>query len=85
MPLRAYVASWTIAPPGFTAGTSVDQVFRLRATRMSMSRVRHWYPCGDTLTSNQVGRPSMFEGKTFLGATGMPMRKIALVSTRFDD
>src|SRR5579884_1454396 len=35
--------------------------------------------------SYHVGRPSIFEGKTFFGATGMPMRKIALVSTRLAD
>src|SRR5258708_17266284 len=27
----------------------------------------------------------MWEGKTFFGATGIPMRKIALVSTRLED
>src|SRR5579863_10388041 len=27
----------------------------------------------------------MFEGKTFLGATGMPSRAMALVRTRFED
>jgi hypothetical protein len=27
----------------------------------------------------------MFDGKTFFGATGMPMRKMALVKTRFAD
>src|SRR5665213_1981004 len=36
-------------------------------------------------TSNQVGRPSIFDGKTFLGVAGMPKRKIALVRTRLDD
>src|SRR5438105_2818516 len=36
--------------------------------------IRSWY---------HVGRPSMLEGKTFLGATGIPMWKIARVKTRF--
>src|SRR5690348_15606319 len=35
--------------------------------------------------SNQVGRPSIFEGKTFFGATGIPSRRMALVIARFDD
>jgi len=34
---------------------------------------------------NQVGNPSIFEGKTFFGATGIPKRKIAFVRTRFED
>jgi hypothetical protein len=32
-----------------------------------------------------VGNPSIFDGKTFLGATGMPKRKIALAKTKFAD
>src|SRR5580704_7563348 len=35
--------------------------------------------------SNHVGKPSMFEGNTFFGATGTPSRRIALVMTRFED
>src|SRR5215469_10295861 len=38
--------------------------------------MRSWY---------QVGRPSMFDGNTFFGATGMPIEKIARVSTRLAD
>ena len=40
------------------------------------------WPCGVMRSWYQVGRPSMFEGKTFFGATGMPMWNIARVSTR---
>ena len=35
--------------------------------------IRSWY---------QVGRPSMFDGNTFFGATGIPIRKIARVKMR---
>src|SRR6266545_6589710 len=44
---------------------------------------RAMWPCGVTRSWYQVGRPSMLEGKTFLGATGIPMWKIARVKTRF--
>src|SRR3984957_20851961 len=36
-------------------------------------------------TSNHVGRPAIFDGNTFLGATGIPRREMALVNTRLDD
>ena len=40
------------------------------------------WPSGVMRSWYHVGRPSMFEGKTFFGATGMPILKIARVRTR---
>jgi hypothetical protein len=36
-------------------------------------------------TSNHVGNPWMFEGKMFRGATGIPIRRIALANSRLAD
>src|SRR4030081_3884705 len=44
--------------------------------------VRAAWPSGVMRSWYQVGRPSMLEGKTFLGATGIPILKIARVNTR---
>src|SRR5438105_5829180 len=43
------------------------------------------YPSGETRIWNQVGRPSMLDGKMFLGATGMAILKIARMSTELED
>src|SRR5258708_11597302 len=50
---------------------------------MSTWSRRAVWPCGVTGGGYQVGRPPMWEGKTFLGATGMPIWKIARVRIRF--
>src|SRR5438309_7799062 len=73
------------APPALTLDTSCRQVAGLRATRTSGSPFRLWYPRGEIRSWYQVGRPSMLEGKTFFGATGIPIAKIARVSTRLAD
>src|SRR5713101_8132992 len=51
--------------------------------RMSTLSDRAMWPSGVTRSWYQVGSPSMLEGKTFFGATGMPIWKIALVKIRF--
>src|SRR5438132_7080277 len=73
------------APPALTLDTSCRQVAGLRATRTSGSPFRLWYPRGEIRSRYQVGSPSTLEGKTFLGATGIPMAKIACVSTTLAD
>src|SRR4029077_18784356 len=70
------------APPGRTVFRSSRHVAALNATRMSTLSERAMYPSGVMRSWYQVGRPSMLEGKTFFGATGIPMWKMALVSTR---
>src|ERR1035437_6264892 len=50
---------------------------------MSTWSVRARCPSGVMRSWYQVGRPSMLEGKTFLGATGIPILKMARVRTRF--
>src|ERR1035437_8262519 len=50
---------------------------------MSTWSVRARCPSGVMRSWYQVGRPSMLEGKTFLGATGIPILKMARVTTRF--
>src|SRR4030081_1445118 len=49
---------------------------------MSTLSERAMWPSGVTLSWYQVGRPSMLDGKTFFGATGMPIWNMALVKTR---
>src|SRR5689334_21593758 len=70
------------APPGRTVFRSSRHVAALNATRMSTLSDRAMCPSGVMRSWYQVGRPSMLEGNTFLGATGIPMWKMALVSTR---
>src|SRR5882762_9977808 len=62
---------------------SSRQVDGLNAMSTSTWSVRAMWPSGVMRSWYQVGKPSMFEGKTFLGATGIPIRKIARVRTRF--
>src|SRR5712692_6772191 len=50
---------------------------------MSTWSRRAMWPWGVTRSWYHVGRPSMLEGKTFLGATGIPIWKIARVRIRF--
>src|SRR5690349_18490485 len=69
-------------PPGRTVFRSSRQVAALKAIRMSTLSDRAMYPSGVMRSWYQVGSPSMLEGNTFLGATGIPMWKMALVSTR---
>src|SRR5438552_10208992 len=69
-------------PPGRTDFRSSRQVATLNAIRMSTLSERAMWPSGVMRSWYQVGRPSMFEGNTFFGATGIPMWKIALVRTR---
>src|SRR5207302_6844787 len=73
------------APPGLTPLRSLVHVAGLSATSTSGSPARAWYPCGEIRSWYHVGRPSMFDGNTFFGATGMPIEKIARVSTRLAD
>src|SRR5437660_4162127 len=70
-------------PPGRTVFRSSRQVAALKAIRTSTRSERAMWPSGVTRSWYQVGSPSMLEGKTFLGATGIPILKIARVSTRF--
>src|SRR2546429_9743310 len=75
-------SSWMRTPPGRTDFRSSREVDTLKAIRMSTLSDRAMWPSGVMRSWYQVGKPSMFEGKTFFGATGMPMWKIALVRTR---
>src|SRR5437868_2447190 len=70
-------------PPGRTVLRSSRQVATLKATRTSTLSERAMWPSGVIRSWYQVGRPSILDGNTFLGATGIPMWKIALVKTRF--
>ena len=70
------------APPGRTDLRSSRQVAGLKAISTSTWSVRAMWPSGVMRSWYHVGRPSMFEGKTFFGATGMPILKIARVRTR---
>src|SRR2546429_4114608 len=76
-------SSCTTTPPGRTVFKASRHVATLNATRMSTLSERAMWPSGVIRSWYQVGRPSMLEGNTFFGATGIPMRKIALVRTRF--
>src|SRR6202162_1864108 len=61
---------------------SSRQVDGVKATRTSTGSVRAMCPSGVIRSWYQVRRPSMLEGKTFFGATGIPILKIARVRTR---
>src|SRR6185437_7828292 len=63
-------------PPGSMLLTSWSQVCGFIATMRSTPPRRPRYPASDTRTSNQVGRPWMFDGKILRDATGTPMRRI---------
>src|SRR6478672_9426604 len=52
---------------------------------MSTPPRRPRQPAALTRTSNHVGRPWMLDGKILRGATGMPMRRMALANSRFAD
>src|SRR5579863_9296783 len=54
--------------------TSLSQVCGFIATIMSTPPRAPRWPSSVTLTSYQVGRPWMLEGKILRGATGTPMR-----------
>src|SRR4029077_29242 len=75
-------SSWITTPPALTVFRSSRQVATLKATRMSTLSERAMCPSGVMRSWYQVGRPSMLDGKTFFGATGIPMWKMARVSTR---
>src|SRR3989442_3364363 len=70
-------------PPARTVVRSWRHVATLNATRTSTLSERAMCPSGVIRSWYHVGRPSMLDGKTFLGATGIPIWKIALVNTRF--
>ena len=60
---------------------SRSQVCGFIATIMSTAPPRRpSRPASVTRTSYQVGRPWMLEGKMFRGATGTPMRRMALAN-----
>src|SRR5207249_11621422 len=81
--------SFLIPPPPlsplFPYTTLFRSVFRssrhvatLYATRMSTLSERAMWPSGVMRSWYHVGSPSMLDGKTFFGATGMPMWKIEI-------
>src|SRR5258708_16027644 len=76
-------SSCTTTPPGRTVRRSWCQVAGLKAIGMATWARRAIWPWGVTRSWYHVGRPSMLEGNTFLGATGIPMWKIARVRIRF--
>src|SRR3954463_13793740 len=53
------------------------------ATIRSTPPRRPRWPASVTRTSNQVGRPWMFEGKMLRAATGTPQRRIDLANMPF--
>src|SRR5579884_4077302 len=57
------------------------QVCGFIATIMSTPPRRARWPCSLILTSNQVGRPWMFDGKMLREMAGTPMRRIALAKS----
>src|ERR1700704_3848107 len=57
------------------------QVCGFIATIRSTPPRRPRWPFSVTLTSYQVGRPWMFDGKMLRGLTGMPMRRKALANS----
>ena len=50
------------------------------ATAMSTPPLLPRYPLLLTLTSNQVGKPWILEGKIFFGLIGIPILKIAFAN-----
>src|SRR5437763_15069152 len=59
---------------------SRSQVCGFMATIRSTPPRRPRCPASVTRTSNQVGRPWMFEGKMLRAATGTPIRRIDLAN-----
>src|SRR6185369_8835085 len=59
---------------------SLSQVCGFIATIRSTPPRRPRCPASVTRTSNQVGRPWMFDGKIFRAATGTPIRRIDLAN-----
>src|SRR5437879_5938079 len=70
-------------PPARTVLRSSRQVATLNAIRMSTLSDRAMWPSGVMRSWYHVGSPSMFEGNTFFGATGIPIWNMARVRTRF--
>ena len=68
--------SYSSHPPGTSSSMSRAYVSAFMATMRSKSGVRATCPSPLTRISYQVGRPWMFDGKTFFPDTGIPMRKI---------
>src|SRR5258707_14159619 len=62
---------------------SLSQVCGFIATIRSQPPRRPTHPFPETRTSNQVGRPWMFEGKIFRVATGTPIRRMARANNSF--
>src|SRR3954467_11621512 len=62
---------------------SLSQVCGFIATIRSQPPRRPTQPLPDTRTSNQVGRPWIFDGKILRVATGTPMRRIDRANISF--
>ena len=65
--------------------TSLSQVCGFIATIRSQPPRRPTQPLAETRTSNQVGRPWMFEGKMLRVAMGTPMRRMERANNSFAD
>src|SRR5215211_4054670 len=71
--------------PGWSWRTSSAAVWAFMQTRTGVSRRCPTYPLALARMWNQVGSPSMFEGKTFLPLHGMPIPYRARSRTRLAD
>src|SRR3954447_6141424 len=71
--------------PGRSWRTSSTAVCSFMQTKIGESLRWATYPLPLARMWNQVGRPSMFDGKTFLPLQGMPMPCRARSSTRLAD
>src|SRR3954451_7360569 len=61
--------------------TSSRAVSGFMATRKSISLRRPMYPCLLARIVNHVGNPAMFDGNIFFPETGIPIWKMARIST----
>src|SRR5215212_2851261 len=71
--------------PGFSWRTSSAAVWGFMQTSTGVSSRWPTYPLALPRMWNQVGSPSMFEGKTFLPLHGMPIPYRARSRTRLAD
>ncbi len=75
------LASCSTQPPGTTSATSRIWVAGFSATMRSGVSARAVHPAPFTRISYQVGSPWMLDGNRFLPDTGMPIRKMACISS----
>src|SRR5713226_5555534 len=76
-----FVESYSRYPPGSISATSCSHVSGFIATIMSTPPRRPKWPVSLIRTSNQVGKPWMFDGKMLRELAGIPIRRIDLAKS----